>query len=43
LDNKSRMKGDLQVRFCEKLGVKFPGFTRLPGAVATCLKYIVKI
>jgi len=28
LDNKSRMRGDSHVRFCEKLGVKFPGFTR---------------
>ena len=26
---KSRMSGDVQVRFCEKLGVKFPRLTRL--------------
>ena len=24
----SRMTGDCHVRFCEKLGVKFPGLTR---------------
>jgi hypothetical protein len=29
LDNKSRMKGDFHVRFCEKLKVKFLGLTRL--------------
>ncbi len=26
---KSRMTGDCHVRFCEKLGGKFPGLTRL--------------
>ncbi|MCF8297549.1 MAG: hypothetical protein K9J13_08415, partial [Saprospiraceae bacterium] len=29
LYNKSRMTGDCQVRFCEKLGVKLPLLTRL--------------
>jgi len=28
LYNKSRMMGDYQVRFCERLGVKFPLPTR---------------
>ena len=26
----SRMSGDVQVRFCERLGVRFPGPTHLP-------------
>ena len=29
LNDKSRMKGDFQVRFREKLGAKFPWLTRL--------------
>ena len=27
LDDGSRMSGDVHVRFCESLGVKFPGAT----------------
>jgi hypothetical protein len=29
LYNKSRVRGDFQARFCERLGVKFPLPTRL--------------
>jgi hypothetical protein len=29
LDDKSRMSGDVHVRICEGLGVKFPWATRL--------------
>jgi hypothetical protein len=40
---KSRMNGDVQVRFCEQLRVKFPGLTRLSdseaGAEASALFY----
>ena len=31
LDGKSRMSGDVHVRFRERLGVRFPGATRLNG------------
>ena len=31
LNDKSRMKGDFHVRFCEKFGVKFLLLTRLRG------------
>ncbi|WP_209262644.1 hypothetical protein, partial [Thiorhodococcus minor] len=29
LDRRSRMSGDVHVRFCERLGGRFPGATRL--------------
>ena len=29
LDDRSRMSGDVHVRFCERLGGRFPGATRL--------------
>lgn len=39
------MSGDVQVRFCEKLGVKFPRLTRLSdtpaGAHASAMLYSV--
>jgi len=31
MDGTSRVTGDSHARFCERLGVKFPGATRLPG------------
>ncbi len=33
LYNKSRVRGDFQARFCERLGAKFPLPTRLSGVV----------
>jgi hypothetical protein len=34
LYNKSRVRGDFQARFCERLGVKFP----LPTRLATVMR-----
>jgi hypothetical protein len=31
MDGTSRVTGDCQARFCERLGVKFPGATRRAG------------
>jgi len=38
LYNKSRMTGDCHVRFCERLGVKFPLPTRLTKRCPQCMK-----
>src|SRR6266853_4214645 len=46
LDGTSRVTGDCHARFCERLGVKFPGATRRCRAIgiptATAGHYIVR-
>jgi hypothetical protein len=39
LDNKSRMSGDVHVRFREHVGVRFPRVTRLNG----CYTYAMQL